>query len=281
MESGEFYPREAKTAESRLRFFASHFDTVEIDSTYYAIPDQRSAWLWDLRTPGDFLFHIKVYGALTGHAVNPKTLPKDLRDLVSASNGPKTARIKDPDALKVIFDRFVDSLSPLIRARKIGLMLFQFPPWFVYGTPNIDYLLLCKEYMGGLRMAVEFRHGSWFTAGRLSGLLTLLSEHGITYVTADEPQFGNLSTIPFLPYLTTDTAYFRFHGRNRDNWHRKHIETSLRYAYRYSDQELREFIPPLKEADREAKTTFAMFNNCHRGYAVTNARRLKELLGTD
>ena len=73
--SGEFYPPEAKTAEARLRYYAARFDTVEVDSTYYAIPDQRTAWLWDVRTPGGFTFHIKAYGALTGHAIDPRTLP--------------------------------------------------------------------------------------------------------------------------------------------------------------------------------------------------------------
>ena len=77
--SGEFYPPEAKSAEERLRYYATRFDTVEVDSTYYAIPDQRTAWLWDARTPRDFTFHIKAYGALTGHAIDPKTLPGDLR----------------------------------------------------------------------------------------------------------------------------------------------------------------------------------------------------------
>ena len=64
-------PDEAKSAEARLRYYAAHFDTVEVDSTYYAIPEQRTAWLWDVRTPGSFTFHVKAYGALTGHAIDP------------------------------------------------------------------------------------------------------------------------------------------------------------------------------------------------------------------
>ena len=84
--------------------------------------------------------------------------------------------------------------------------------------------------------------------------------------------------MPFVPFVTTETAYFRFHGRNRENWLKKGIPTSLRYAYSYSDEELREFVPALKEADRQAKKTYAMFNNCHRGSATTNAARMRELL---
>jgi uncharacterized protein YecE (DUF72 family) len=74
IQSGEFYPKGTKTAEARLKHYASHFNTVEVDSTYYAIPDLRNTHLWAYRTPEDFVFHIKVYGALTGHGVDPKTL---------------------------------------------------------------------------------------------------------------------------------------------------------------------------------------------------------------
>ena len=85
IQSGQFYPPDAKTAEARLRFYATHFDTVEVDSTYYAIPDEKTAWLWDMRTQPGFTFHIKAYGALTGHGVDLRSLPKDVQGLVSRS----------------------------------------------------------------------------------------------------------------------------------------------------------------------------------------------------
>lgn len=286
VESGEFYPREARTAEARLRFYASHFDTVEVDSTYYAIPDQKTAWLWDARTPEGFTFHIKAYAPLTGHGVDPRTLPQDMRTVVLPAAAaeqptPRFAYIKAPEALQLIARRFTEALLPLKRSGKLGLMIFQFPPWFIYKTSNMDYILSCKQMMDGFSLAVEFRHGSWLTAGKARGVLGFLEQNQLAYVTADEPQYGNLSTIPFLPRVTSDTAYFRFHGRNRDNWLKKNIETSLRYAYLYTDAELGEFIPALKETEREAKTTFAMFNNCRKGNAALNALRLKQLLAVN
>ncbi len=279
IESGEFYPPEVKTAEARLRYYASHFDTVEVDSTYYAIPDQRTVWLWDVRTPQDFVFHIKVYGGLTGHGIDPRSLPKDIRAVVDFS--PETGRftyVKDPEILQLIAQRFTDALLPLKRSGKLGLTVFQFPPWFGYKTSNMDHILTCRKLMGGLPVAVEFRHGSWLLPGRRDAVFSFLRENGITYVSADEPQYGNLSTVPFVARVTSDTAYFRFHGRNKENWQKKNIETSLRYAYSYSDDELEEFMPALKETEKEAQTTYAMFNNCHRGSAVLNATRLKEML---
>lgn len=277
--SGEFYPPEAKTAESRLRFYADHFDTVEVDSTYYAIPDQRTAWLWDARTPPDFTFHIKAYGALTGHAIDPRTLPVDLRKTAGVpAVGGRSMYVREPDVLMTIAERFRESLQPLIRSGKLGLMVYQFPPWFDYKDANLDYVLFCRNMTGGLPLAVEFRHGSWLVPRRAEHVFDFLEKNGITYVAADEPQYGSLATVPFVPRVTTDIAYFRFHGRNAGNWLKKNIETSLRYAYSYSDEELHSFVPAIKEADRQAKETYAMFNNCHRGSATTNAVRLKKLL---
>jgi len=276
--SGEFYPREARTAEARLQYYASQFDTVEVDSTYYAIPDQRTAWLWDLRTPQGFTFHIKAYGALTGHAIDPRTLPGKMREGVESTAQGRHVYVKDRAMLAAIAKAFHDSLMPLRRAGKLGLMVYQFPPWFDYRQANLDYILFCRDLTAGMPLAVEFRHGSWLTPRAAPTIFDFLKDHAITYVAADEPQYGTLATVPFLPWVTADIAYFRFHGRNRENWLKKNVETSLRYAYSYSDAELHDFMPAMKEADRQAKTTYAMFNNCHRSNATTNALRLKELL---
>jgi uncharacterized protein YecE (DUF72 family) len=279
VESGEFYPTEAKTAEARLRYYASHFDTVEVDSTYYAVPDPRNAWLWSMRTPDNFTFHIKAYGALTGHAIDPRTLPADIRDAAATrSQQGRSIYVKEKEQLELIGKRFVDALHPLKSARKLGLIVFQFPPWFDYKVSNMDHIAYCTQLMTGLPVAVEFRHGSWLSGPRAATVFDFLNKNSITYVTADEPQYGTFATIPFVPKVTSDTAYFRFHGRNKGNWLKRGIETSLRYDYAYSDRELRELTPSVKEADREAKTTYAMFNNCHRSNATTNALRLKELL---
>ncbi len=278
IQSGLFYPPDARNAEARLRYYASRFDTVEVDSTYYAIPDAKTAWFWDMRTPADFTFHIKAYGALTGHGVDPKTLPKDMHGFVTPAGAGKYAYIKEHSLLRTLGERLIQALSPLTRSGKLGLVVFQFPPWFTYESSSFDYILSCKEMMNGLPIAAEFRHGSWLTAAHAQRTWDFLGEHGITYVTADEPQYGNTSTAPFMPHATTDTAYFRFHGRNRENWLKKGIETSLRYAYSYSDGELAEFLPHLSDTDKKTATTYVMFNNCHRDYAVANALKLKQLL---
>jgi uncharacterized protein YecE (DUF72 family) len=279
IKSGEFYPKGMKTAEERLRHYARGFSTVEVDSTYYAIPNAATSSLWAERTPQEFVFHIKAYGALTGHGVDPRTLPPDIAKSRPAAEGDgKYVYVKSPAMLESIAGRFRDSLSPLISAGKLGVIVFQFPPWFQYSTAHMDRLVDCKRLMQGLDIAVEFRHGSWLLPERAKPLLRFLSENSLTYVSADEPQYGNLATVPFMPAVTTDIAYFRFHGRNRENWLKRGIETSLRYDYLYSDSELEEFAPPVIKSAATAQTVFTMFNNCNGASAVKNAISFKELL---
>lgn len=132
--------------------------------------------------------------------------------------------------------------------------------------------------MGDHHVAAEFRHGSWLASDCLGSTLEFLRENKITYITADEPQYGNLATIPFIPEVTTDTAYFRFHGRNKENWLKKGIETTLRFAYLYSEEELGTLAQSVQNINKVAKVTYAMFNNCHGGSAVKNALRMKEMV---
>jgi uncharacterized protein YecE (DUF72 family) len=278
--SGEFYPKGVSSAEGRLRFYASHFDTVEVDSTYYAIPADHTTGLWAERTPENFLFHVKVYGALTGHGIDPRTLPKALRALLPAADKEKRhVFIKEPELLKAVADAFAAALGPLRRAGKLGLLVFQFPPWFWYRTADLEYILVCRELMGEMPMAVEFRHGSWLTEHHRGAVLKFLRDHAITYVTADEPQYGTLATVPFLPEVTTDIAYLRLHGRNREAWLKKGVETSERYDYLYSPGELRDFAATARKVSARAGTVFVMFNNCRAGHALRNALEMLKMLG--
>lgn len=281
IQSGEFYPKGMKTAEDRLRYYADHFDTVEVDSTYYAIPTKQTAYLWAQRTPDNFIVHIKVYGALTGHGVAPRSLPPDIRsELQEKDKKEKTVFIREPSLLRMIVSSFKDSLSPLMSVGKLGVLVFQFPPWVVYKEENLEYILSCKEKMGRIPVAVEFRHGSWYASDVREKVFHFLRKNQIIHVVADEPQYGTLATVPFAPQTTADIAYYRFHGRNKENWLKKGIETSLRYAYEYSDEELKEFVPHVQTSAKAAKETYVMFNNCHGASAMRNAEKMKILLKT-
>ncbi len=219
---------------------------------------------------------------MTGHGSDIKAIPKDILKLLPEKElGKRHTYIKEPSLLHMVANRFIDSLQPLIKTTKLGLLIFQYPPWFHYRKDNFDYILFCKELAQGLPIAVEFRHGSWLTPERQDKVFHFLKKHDITYVTADEPQYGTLATVPFIPQFTTDIVYFRFHGRNRENWLKKGIETSLRFSYLYSEDELKSFVPYIKQYDKSKKQVYTMFNNCHGGFAMRNALEMIELLKED
>jgi uncharacterized protein YecE (DUF72 family) len=279
IKSKEFYPKGVDTAEERLRYYASNFDVVEVDSSYYAIPPERTVVQWAERTPPDFIFHIKAYALLTGHSTDLRAIPPEVRDMLPTESLKKDrVTLKEKEPIEATFRLFRGAFRPLAEAGKAGIVVFQYPPYFVCKPQNFDYILLCKELMKDFHIGVEFRHGSWLTSGRAGSVFSFLRQHGITYIAADEPQYGNLSTVPFVPGVTTDIAYFRLHGRNRENWFKRGGETSLRYDYLYSDEELKEFIAPVLTEAEKAKETHVMFNNCHLGYSMKNALRLRELI---
>jgi uncharacterized protein YecE (DUF72 family) len=279
LKSGEFYPEEVKTAEDRLRYYATFFDTVEVDSSYYAVPDPRNAAIWAERTPEDFVFHVKAFGAMTGHAVSPSALPREIyRALHVRKKDEPRVYVEEKELLKAIGERFADGLAPLRKVGKLGIVVFQFPPWFHYSPKHLERIVDYTSLVPGLSAAVEFRHGSWLSPRVARQVFAFLREHNLAYVVADEPQYGSMATVPFLAEDTAETAYFRFHGRNRVNWLKKGIETSLRYDYLYSDDELAGFIPSMMAETTKAKIVYAMFNNCHGASAIKNAKRIKELI---
>ncbi|WP_224956393.1 DUF72 domain-containing protein [Geomonas subterranea] len=272
IESGAFYPRGAGTPKARLKFYARQFDTVEIESSYYQIPSIDMAQAWAGRTPPGFLFHVKAFGALTGHNIDPRRLPEELRGMLAPGDlGREELHVAEPGMLKAMAQALLASLEPLRQARKMGFIIFQFPPWFGYKKANLDYLSYCKELVAGFPIAVEFRHGSWFTSQHRDEMLAFLKEHKITYITCDEPQYGNLTTAPFHPDATTGIAYLRLHGRNGDGWH----SDVPGDEYLYQEAELKEIARHALQLGERARTTFIMFNNCRCGYAAQNALEMR------
>jgi uncharacterized protein YecE (DUF72 family) len=276
IESGAFYPEGITSAEQRLRYYASRFDTVEVESSFYAIPAPRMVSAWAERTPPGFLFHLKAHGALTGHSIDPGSLPPELRAMLPESDrGTDGVHLTEPALLKALAQASVAALEPLKSAHRLGFIVFQFPPWFGYKKANLDYLLYCKDLMAGLPIAVEFRHGSWLTRHHCGALFEFLREHKISYITCDEPQLGSLATAPLLPEVTTQMAYLRLHGRNAENWL---THATPRYDYLYSEAELEGFAGLARRLSERTRMVFVMFNNCHAGHAAQNAQQLHQIL---
>jgi uncharacterized protein YecE (DUF72 family) len=264
-----WYPKGVKSGEERLRYYAERFDVVEANSTYYRLPDPHLVENWVERTPPGFTMHVKAFGVMTRHPVKLDQLPSDLRDVPTDARG----RVERPprEFRAEAFKRFHDALEPLRSAGKLGGILMQFPSYVVYKPVSFDYLEWSKEQLGGDEMLVEFRHASWLEERNRTETLRFLEEHGMTYVTVDAPQTGGRNVLPTVVAATTETAYVRFHGRNAETWNKRTGSAAERFDYLYSEDELREWVPRLRDLAGEAQTVYAMFNNNGRSPAPTPA----------
>lgn len=281
IESGRFYPPDATTAEARLQHYASVFPLVEVDSSYYGMPSQRNAALWVERTPDDFTFDIKAFAALTHHPTRPSALPKDLREQLPSELAEKrTLYYKDMPATvqDAIWERFAEALLPLDSAGKLGVVLFQFPPWFMPGRESFAYLDQLTDRMPQYTPAVEFRNPLWMDASHVERTLSFLSERGLPYVCVDEPQ-GTAASVPPVVAATARVAVVRFHGRNAAAWGKRNVSVAEKYDWLYSEDELREWVPGIHRLADESQSVHVLMNNCREDKAVVNARQLTMLLG--
>ena len=281
IKDGHFYPKEARSAEARLRYYAEQFPLVEVDSTYYFPPSERNSVLWIERTPKDFTFNVKAYSLLTNHPTRRDSLYKDLQDEIPAELEGKRNLYREqlPDAVvDEVWQRFHDALMPLHSAGKLGAVLFQFPQWFVIGRKSKEYILEAADRLKDFRIAVEFRHKTWLEERNAEETLSFLEEHDLPLVGVDMPQGFDSSVPPVAAATAKDLSMVRFHGRNNEAWNVKSDTASERFRYEYSQTELEEWAPRIAELAAETRETHVLMNNCYRDYAVNNARQLADLL---
>ncbi len=237
---GRVYP-EGMPQHDMLPFYAQQFDTVELNVTYYRVPGRDTIESWVRRTPERFLFAVKAFGGITHERT-------------------------DPD-----YAGFVEALRPLIDAGKLGCVLAQFPNSFRLLPQNRDYLRSLRDGFGDLPVVVELRNAAWVAEPNFE----LLRSLNLGYCCVDEPRLKGL--MPPVARATGDVAYVRFHGRNAAKWY-AHQEAWERYDYTYPLDELREWLPKLRELDEAAPVTLVYFNNHWEGQAVRGAHDLQQLL---
>jgi uncharacterized protein YecE (DUF72 family) len=167
------------------------------------------------------------------------------------------------------FEKFRYSLIPLIEQNKLACVLAQFPYGFFPIRKNLDYLERFKEGMTDIPLVFEFRNQAWLKKETFQ----FLQKDGIGFCVVDEPKLPQL--MPYLPRATSEIGYFRFHGRN-SNWF--NVPIKVRYDYLYSEKELMEFVPGIKEISQKTAKTLIFFNNCYSGSAAKNAAQMAKLL---
>jgi uncharacterized protein YecE (DUF72 family) len=249
-----------KTAEARLRYYAERFTTVEVDSTYYRLPDEEMVSRWNERTPDGFVMHVKAFGMMTRHPVRAEQLPPDLREGAPLDDRGRVDR--PPRELRAeAFARFHAALEPLRSAGKLGGILLQFPSYVVAKDLSRDYLSWAVEELRGDRPLVEFRHRSWLDDENRAATLAFLEELGATHVVVDAPKTEAKNLVPTVVAATSPLAYVRMHGRNAGTWNARGGSASDRFDYLYSEDELREWTGPLGELAESAEEVYVLFNN--------------------
>ncbi len=237
---GPVYPQ-GMPERDHLGFYAQEFPTVEINMTYYRIPDARMVQGWVRKTPDGFLFSVKAFQGLTHERDQPDFAP------------------------------FVAAVQPLAEAGKLACVLAQFPYSFHPIPGNRDYLKRLRDGLGDLPAVIEFRHAAWVGQATFD----LLRSLKLGFCSVDEPRLKGL--MPPVAAATGPVAYVRFHGRNAAKWY-NHEQAWERYNYTYSTDELREWAPKLRQLDAAAELTLVYFNNHYVGQAVRGARDLGQLL---
>jgi len=274
--NGIFYPPPRKRPKGfdELSFYASHFDTVEVNSTFYGQPRAEVSRQWAARTPAGFEFSVKLYQKFTH--------PKMYNERVAGSLAPEAAAMGDGDWLEAItrpnqadLDEFRRGIDPLASAGKLGALLAQFPPSFKETPASRDYLASLLTALAGYQVAVELRHRSW--SDRVGETLELLNHFQAAWVQIDEPKFKFSIRQNYLPNVE-GFYYMRLHGRNVAQWWR-HDKSEDRYDYLYSADELREFSDTAGAARRLVKKLYLYTNNHFSAKSVANAAMIKQQLG--
>lgn len=280
VDSKLFYPRGVSTPEQRLRYYASQFPIVEVDSTYYGLPSEHNALIWSERTPPGFIFHVKAFRLFTLHQTPPNALPPDLRARLGKP-AKKNFYYRDlpPEIVDELWRRFTLALEPLRATGRLGAIVFQFAPWLQYGEEGFDHIERCAERLRDDLLAVEFRNKSWFYQGTRDNTLDFERRLKLVHVVTDEPQGFPNSVEPIWEVTNTELALVRFHGRNAETWRKATATAAERFDYLYTDDELREFVEPIKQTADQAKVLHVLFNNCRDNKAQLNAATLAKMLG--
>jgi len=244
---GIVYPENKSTGFDPLAYLSEYFDCIEINNSYYRIPDARACAGWVRRVSANqrFRFTVKLYKEFT-HEIGES---------------------QAADA-----ESFRKGIAPLHDSGRLGCVLAQFPWSFKNTAGNSDYLSDLFDMFQDFPLVLEVRHSSWNS----SGFYDLLREHGVGFCNIDQPLFHD-SMGPSAA-STAMVGYFRLHGQNYDNWFRESAGRDARYDYFYSEEEIEGWITRIRTVSAHAPSVYVIMNNHFRGKAVCNALQIKARL---
>jgi uncharacterized protein YecE (DUF72 family) len=240
---GQVYPKPSPRGFDPLTYLAQYMDAVEINSTFYRIPEVKTTQAWVARVAEypDFRFTAKLWQGFT-HA--------------------GTATTRDEAA-------FRQGMAPLHEAGKLGAVLLQFPYSFHHSAENRSSLQRLAEAFRDYPLVMEIRHRSW---DRVE-VYEFLGELGVGFCNIDQPQVSY--SIGLTRVVTSPIGYLRLHGRNTAQWFAVDASAAARYDYRYQAEELDEIVDAVEVISRRAQETYLITNNHFRGQAAVNALELR------
>ena len=281
---GRFYPPDCRTPEARLRFYATQFPLVEVDSSFYAMPRPEVAHQWAQRTPEGFTFNVKAFRLFTGHATPPQALDADLRRALGLDAAPGAPPLYYPHVPGEIRDelwrRFEMALEPLRQASRLGLVHFQYAPWVRRNRAGLAHVRVCAERLAdAFTVSTEFRHRSWFDGANANATLALQHELGLVHTVVDEPQGFDNSVPPVWAATRPDVALVRLHGRNARTWNAPAGSRSTgRFDHDYQGEELLDLSRRIRTLAEQVVNAHVVFNNNHEDQGQRNGRTLRGIM---
>ncbi len=272
-----WYPKKM-AAHERLAWYAQHFAMVEVNSTFYSVPDPRMVERWCATTPDSFTFDVKLHQLFSFHSTQRKLLPPELQRI--AQTDAKEKVNTSPELQDALLESFLRPMSILQSAGKLGVFLLQLSPAFSPRKHHLSELQPLVEKLVDYQLAIEFRNRNWVVGDQLSFTIDFLRKHNVGFVNVDAPASDHFSVVPSeLNEITNPNfSYLRLHGRDPKAYLTGKT-VAARFNYDYSDKEIAEVADRSRKLAQDAKDVHVIFNNNNLDYAPRAATRLRKALG--
>ena len=272
----EWYPQ-GLPARDRLAWYAERFDAVEVNATFYAVPDGKTVERWVDQTHDGFTFDVKLHRLLSRHSADLKSLPPDLREQADTSGRGRV--VLTPRIEAAVADAMLEAVEPLKQADKLGAFLLQLTPAFGPGDHDLSELDGLLERLAPHTVAIELRNRGWVRDKRIEQTLGWYEDHGAAWVAVDAPPGDHVPIMPPIDAVTNEKlGYIRMHGRNTEGY-LTGKSVAERFDWDYSDDELQEISERVDGMAEQAGEVHALFNNNRGADAPSAAQRFRMLMG--
>ena len=264
-------------ASERLGWYAQYFDLVEVNSTFYSVPEPRLVERWCAATPDQFTFDVKLHQLFSFHSTAAKLLPPALQRC--AETDAKGNVKPTPDLREALLKMFLRATSVLANAGKLGALLLQLSPAFSPRKHQLSELEPLIEMLAGYDLAIEFRNRNWAVGEQLQSTIDFVRKQRAIFVNVDAPESDHFTVMPSDVDEVTNpnVAYLRLHGRNARAYTTGKT-VAARFDYDYNDDEIAEVADRGKKLAEKARDVHVIFNNNNLDYAPRAALRLRKAL---